>query len=69
MFVDTNILVNARILEAPHHESARAGLESALRGLEPPRISRQVMREYRAVVTRPGLSGAHCGLPALRRPH
>ena len=40
MFVDTNILVNARILEAPHHESARAGLESALRGPEPLRISR-----------------------------
>ena len=53
MFVDTNILVNARILEAPHHESARAGLESALRGSEPLRISRQVMREYLAVVTRP----------------
>ncbi len=53
MFVDTNILVNARILEAPHHESARAGLESALRGPEPLRISRQVMREYLAVVTRP----------------
>ena len=53
MFVDTNILVNARILEAPHHEVARAGLESALRGPEPLRISRQVMREYLAVVTRP----------------
>ena len=53
MFVDTNILVNARIREAPHHEIARAGLESALRGSEPLRISRQVMREYLAVVTRP----------------
>ena len=53
MFVDTNILVNARILEAPHHETARVGLESALRAPEPLRISRQVMREYLAVVTRP----------------
>ena len=53
MFVDTNILVNARIREAPHHEIARAGLESALRGPEPLCISRQVMREYLAVVTRP----------------
>ena len=53
MFVDTNILVNARILEAPHHESARAGLERALRSPEPLRISRQVMREYLVVVTRP----------------
>ena len=53
MFVDTNILVNARIREAPHHEIAREGLERGLRGPEPLRISRQVMREYLAVVTRP----------------
>ena len=53
MFVDTNILVNARIREAPHHESARASLERALRSPEPLRISRQIMREYLAVVTRP----------------
>ena len=53
MFVDTNILVNARIREAPHHDSARASLERALRGSAPLRISRQVMREYLAVVTRP----------------
>ena len=51
--IPVNILVNARIREAPHHEVARAGLESALRGPEPLRISRQVMREYLAVVTRP----------------
>ena len=53
MFVDTNILVNARIREAPHHDSARANLERVLRGPEPLCISRQVMREYLAVVTRP----------------
>ena len=53
MFVDTNILVNARIREAPHHEAARARLERALRSPEPLRISRQIMREYLAVVTRP----------------
>ena len=53
MFVDTNILVNARIREAPHHEAARSGLERALRGAEPVCISRQIMREYLAVVTRP----------------
>ena len=29
MFVDTNVLVYARILEAPEHEAARAGLASA----------------------------------------
>ena len=53
MFVDTNVLVNARIREAPHHEIAREGLERGLRGPEPLRISRQIMREYLAVVTRP----------------
>ncbi len=53
MFVDTNILVNARVVEAPHHDIARDILEGALRGLEPLRISRQVIREYLAVVTRP----------------
>ena len=53
MFVDTNVLVNARILEAPDHEAARASLESALKKSEPLRISRQVLREYLAVVNRP----------------
>ena len=53
MFVDTNVLVKARILEAPDHEIARASLESAFGRVEPLRISRQVLREYLAVVTRP----------------
>ena len=53
MFVDTNVLVNSRIPGAPHHDAARAGLERAFRDPEPLRISRQVIREYLAVVTRP----------------
>ena len=53
MFVDTNVLVKARILEALDHEIARDSLESAFAGPEPLRISRQVLREYLAVVTRP----------------
>ena len=53
MFVDTNVLVKARILEAPDHEIARASLERAFAELEPLCISRQVLREYLAVVTRP----------------
>ena len=53
MFVDTNVLVKARILEAPNHGIARASLESAFGRPEPLRISRQVLREYLAVVTRP----------------
>ncbi len=53
MFVDTNVLVKARILEAPDHDLARAKLERALEEPEPLHISRQVLREYLAVVTRP----------------
>ena len=53
MFVDTNVLVKARILEAPEHEIARAALERAFAEPEPLRISRQILREYLAVVTRP----------------
>ena len=53
MLVDTNVLVKARILEAPDHETARPSLQRAIEGPEPLRISRQVLREYLAVVTRP----------------
>ena len=53
MFIDTNVLIYARILEAPDHHIAREGLNRALRENEPIRISRQVAREYLAVMTRP----------------
>ena len=53
MFVDTNVLVYSRILEAPHHDVARETLDRALQGAEPLRISRQIVREYLSVVTRP----------------
>ncbi len=52
MFIDTNVLVNSRIPGAPDHGAARASLERAFGDPEPLRISRQVMREYLAVVTR-----------------
>ena len=53
MFIDTNVLVNSRVPGAPDHDAARASLEHAFRDPEPLRISRQVIREYLAVVTRP----------------
>ncbi len=53
MFIDTNVLVNSRVREAPGHQLARSSLERALQGPEPLRISRQVVREYLSVVTRP----------------
>ena len=53
MFIDTNVLVNSRILEAPDHHVARSRLERAFRESDPLTISRQVVREYLSVVTRP----------------
>ena len=53
MSVDTNVLVKARILEVPDHDIARASLERAFEEAESLCISRQVLREYLAVVTRP----------------
>ena len=53
MFIDTNVLVMSRIPGAPDHDAARASLERAFRDPEPVRISRQVIREYLSVVTRP----------------
>lgn len=53
MFIDTNVLVRARMPEAPEHVRALAGLEWALAGAERATISRQIIREYLAVVTRP----------------
>lgn len=53
MFIDTNVLVRARFTVAPSHGSARARLREALGREERPRISRQIVREYLAVVTRP----------------
>ena len=53
MFVDTNVLIYARFTDSPAHEAARAGLQNALDASEPLRISRQIVREYLALVTRP----------------
>ena len=53
MFIDTNVFVNSRVRGTPQHEVAKAMLAHAIRSREPLRISRQVVREYLAVVTRP----------------
>ena len=53
MFIDTNVLVRARFTVAPEHSLARARLRDAIGGAERTRISRQIVREYLAVVTRP----------------
>ena len=53
MFIDTNVLIHAHIRESPDHPIARARLQRAVLNSEPLRISRQVVREYLAVITRP----------------
>lgn len=53
MFIDSNVLVYAAANESPHHHTAREALLRALQNPEPTRISRQIIREYLAVVTRP----------------
>lgn len=53
MFIDTNVFVYSNTPEDPRHDAAREQLELALQSGEALRISRQVLREYLAVVTRP----------------
>ena len=53
MFIDTNVWVNSRVPSAPNYEVARAALERATREDRQLRISRQIVREYLATVTRP----------------
>ena len=63
MFVDTNVLVAARFSTAPTHGTARACLQRASEGQEAAlRISRQVIREYLATVTRPQSWSAPLGM-------
>ena len=51
-FVDTNVLVQSTTASAPFHAEARAAL-ARLRAGGPVAISRQILREYLAAVTRP----------------
>ena len=53
IFVDTNVLVYAAISTAPRHAEARRELERLHESAPSLWISRQVLREYAAVLTRP----------------
>ncbi|MBI2799501.1 MAG: VapC toxin family PIN domain ribonuclease [Gammaproteobacteria bacterium] len=53
LFVDTNVLIYANIAEAPFHAAAMRALGSAYQSGRPLWISRQVLREFIAVRTRP----------------
>ncbi len=53
MFFDTNVLVRAHFEAAPDHRLARLRMSEAGKRRETLRVSRQVLREYLATVTRP----------------
>jgi predicted nucleic acid-binding protein len=52
VFVDTNVLVYSMVATAPLHAEARAALDGLRRAGAELWISRQVLREYMATVTR-----------------
>ena len=58
MFVDTNVLVYATQATAPQHVAAKGKLDSLHADGTVLYVSRQVLREYLAVVTRPQLLAA-----------
>ena len=58
MFVDTNVLVAARFVNAVGHVAACRCLDRAGNSEEPLHISRQIVREYLAAVTRPQIWAA-----------
>jgi len=53
LFVDTNALVYANVAESPFHAQALSALQSAHQAGRSLWISRQVLREYLATLTRP----------------
>ena len=53
ILVDTNIIVYATVQESPFHRQARARLAALRKEGIDLWVSRQVIREYLAVVTRP----------------
>ena len=54
VFLDTNILVYANIAEAPFHEAALEAIRTHEQAGSSLWVSRQVLREYLAVLTRAG---------------
>ena len=53
LFIDTNILVYANVVETPFHEQALAAINAAHEAGRTIWISRQVIREYLVTLTRP----------------
>jgi predicted nucleic acid-binding protein len=65
VFVDTNILVYANLALSPWHTQAVQRLMALDAAHTPLWVSRQVLREYLAAMTRPGALTGTIPLPAL----
>lgn len=52
-FIDTNVLVYSTVVQAPLHASARQSLDALRASATELWVSRQILREYLAVLTRP----------------
>lgn len=55
IFIDTNILIYASLTQSPFHDNAVARLRELEKSGTELHINRQVLREYLAVMTRPGI--------------
>jgi predicted nucleic acid-binding protein len=55
VFVDTNVLVYANLALSPFNTAATTGLHTLRKAAAELWISRQILREYLAAMTRPGL--------------
>ena len=53
LFVDTNVLVYANVLETPLHERSLNAINTAISSGRAVWISRQIVREYLVTMTRP----------------
>lgn len=53
LFIDTNVLVYANVIEAPMHEQSLAAINAAHQAGRTLWISRQVIREYLVTMSRP----------------
>nr|WP_298378441.1 PIN domain-containing protein [uncultured Halomonas sp.] len=53
LFIDTNILIYANVMETPFHEQALEAINTARRAGRTLWISRQIIREYLVTMTRP----------------
>lgn len=65
LFVDTNILVYATVAQAPFHQAAQEALKHQSQTDASLWISRQVLREYLAVLSRPQTFAKPASMQAL----